>query len=93
MIHWDPGGEYIYFQRMGAPEGQEERGVWRVPMDGGQPEQLDWSFGDECILSGFHPSGRRVALTCSEGEGGDEVWVMEDFLPGPEENESGRRAP
>jgi Tol biopolymer transport system component len=93
MIHWAPGGEYIYFQRMGAPEGQEERGVWRVPMDGGQPEQLDWSFGDECILSGFHPSGHRVALTCSEGEGGDEVWVMENFLPGPEENESGRRAP
>lgn len=93
MIEWGPDGEYIYYQRMGGSRNAELSGFWRVPTAGGAPERLAWNDADDCILTSIHPSGNRVALECREGEGGDEVWVMEDFLPTPEESESGRRVP
>ena len=93
MVEWGPDGRYIYYPRAGGSEHPEDKGLWRVLANGGTPEQLDWSTEVECYPTGFQPNGNRIALTCREGEGGDEVWVMEDFLPGPEAAKDGRRVP
>jgi hypothetical protein len=93
MIEWSPDGEHIYYKRIGGSKNLELRGFWRVPAAGGPPERLAWDNADRCVLTSFHPSGNRVALQCAEGEGGDEVWVMEDFLPRPVESGSERRIP
>jgi Tol biopolymer transport system component len=93
MVEWGPDGRYIYYLRSGGAENPEEKGLWRVPADGGTPEHLGWSTEVKCYLTGFQPNGNRIALMCGEGEGGDEVWVMENFLPGTEARRGERRKP
>ena len=65
-----------------------------MPLGGGEPENLDW-FEDVQArpFFRFQPGGQRVALMCAEGEGGAEVWVMEDFLPETDKTEKVRRVP
>ncbi|MFH1765709.1 MAG: hypothetical protein ABIF09_16085, partial [Gemmatimonadota bacterium] len=84
-IQWSPDGRYLYY---------EKGGLWRVPVRGGKPEKLGW-FEDAQArpFFRFQPGGSRIALMCAEGEGGAEVWVMEDFLPEANNAEKERRVP
>jgi Tol biopolymer transport system component len=83
---WGPEGRYIYYLLRGASEDDPARGLWRVPVAGGEPEQLEWATEEYIKGSGtrnpvvFHPDGRRIALT--RRQQGAEIWVMEGFLPG-----------
>jgi hypothetical protein len=87
-IQWGPSGRYLYYVD------NDGRELWRVPVRGGEPELLDWLNTFRALpYIRFQPGGSKVALTCREGEGGVEVWVMEDFLPGPEDAQDERRAP
>jgi Tol biopolymer transport system component len=80
FIEWSTDGRQIYFVRLGGSEAEEEKGLWRIPAGGGEPEPLEWLMESGALMLRFHPDGRRVALTRVEGSGA-EVWVMEDFLP------------
>ena len=87
-IQWSPDGRYLFYADSQA------RNLWRVPADGGEPEQLDWLEENHASpFIRFQPGGSRVALSCYEGEGGGEVWVMEGFLPDPEAAGEERREP
>jgi Tol biopolymer transport system component len=87
-IQWSPDGRYLFYADSQA------RSLWRVPADGGEPEQLDWLEENQALpFIRFQPGGSRVALSCYEGEGGGEVWVMEGFLPDPEAAGEERREP
>ena len=87
-IQWSPDGRYLFYADSHA------RNLWRVPADGGEQEELDWLEENQALrFIRFQPNGSRVALSCSEGEGGGEVWVMEDFLPEPDAAPSERREP
>ena len=87
-LQWGPNGRYLYYV---SGDGE---GLWRVSPEGGEPEKLDWFEEVRGVgFFRFQPGGQRVALMCAEGEGGSEVWVMEDFLPEPEDPQGERRVP
>ena len=75
-LAWTVDGRYVLFgiRRRGQPEAPEE--LWRVPVEGGEPQRLLETDGLSDIS--VHPDGRRIAFT-----GGwiqMEVWAMENFL-------------
>jgi Tol biopolymer transport system component len=81
---WGPDGRHIYYMLRGQ-RGQSEddpvRGLWRMPVTGGEPQKLGWAteaYLGEASLR-FHPDGSRIALV--RRQEGAEVWVMESFLP------------
>lgn len=75
-IAWTPDGESVIYRN-----GTE---IWSVPRIGGSPVKLNWPI-EETLMSGMsHPrfsaDGRRIAFDAEDGE--EELWVMENFLPG-----------
>jgi Tol biopolymer transport system component len=81
-IQWSPDGRHLYY---------ESGGLWRVPVDGGLPEKLEWfEQAHATSFFRFQPSGQRVALMCAVGQDASEVWVMENFLPSDASGEPGR---
>ena len=82
---WGPEGRHIYYVLRGTSEDDPARGLWRVPIAGGEPEKMVWAAEEYLNGSGtrspvqFHPDGSRIALV--RRQQGAEVWVMEDFLP------------
>jgi len=76
-LSWTPDGDNIIVGAPDAPDKPDQ--LWIIPVDGGELRKLDL----EARVSQFslHPNGRRVAFTRHEPGGGEEVWVMENFLP------------
>jgi len=72
-VTWSTDGRYVFYVR----PWDGTRGLWRVPVSGGPPEEVELSG----IWTGisFHPDGRRIAYETKQE--GAEVWVMENFLP------------
>lgn len=95
VVEWSHDGSYIYYVLWGYPEEDPSRGLWRVPADGGESEQLGWYMEfDVKQIPSFHPDGRQIGFTV--GKFGAEVWVMEDFLPSHatrSEKKENRRVP
>jgi Tol biopolymer transport system component len=90
VLMWAPDGRAVFVTaiRAGA-EGDRQRDVWRVPLDGSAPQKLDLDlaslgrpFNSDQRMR-VHPDGRRVAFAAAEPAKADEVWVLENFLPTP----------
>jgi Tol biopolymer transport system component len=90
VLMWAPDGRSVFVTaiRAGA-EGDRQRDVWRVPIDGSAPQKLDLDlaslgrpFNSDQRMH-VHPDGRRVAFAAAEPAKADEVWVLENFLPPP----------
>ena len=73
---WTPDGGHLLF----AKRRNEATELWRIPVEGGEPENLGLAMGKIEHLS-IHPDGRRIAFTGPGPSSGDEVWVMENILP------------
>jgi Tol biopolymer transport system component len=74
-VQWTPDGNYVLYAEI--VHGDEWRtNVWRVPVDGGEPEYL-WTVGEGKYGSWFElsPDGKQIALTTYTQE--NEIWVME----------------
>jgi HAMP domain-containing protein len=58
--------------------------IWSVPRVGGIPRKLEWPIEESLMWAlqniRFSPDGRRIAFDAVSGE--QELWVMENFLPG-----------
>lgn len=80
-IAWSPDGRHLFFARRGI--GGKRSEVWRVPVDGGEPLKTDlsWSWRGLDFLR-VHPDGRRIAYVAEAQEAKNELWVLENFLPG-----------
>ena len=83
-ISWTPDGKYIYF--VIRPPGnsvreqeQNECSLWRIPVEGGEPEKLGLEMSQREHLS-IHPDGQRFAFYTITTRIAA-VWVMENFLP------------
>jgi Tol biopolymer transport system component len=73
---WTPDGEHIIYKYRGE--------IWSVPRAGDEPQRLEWPI-EEDLMPGlmhirFSPDGRRITFDAESGE--EELWVMENFLPG-----------
>ena len=85
-LTWTPDGRYLFF--LGNPKNEAtETGdpwwaskLWRVPVEGGEPQNLGLTMKYDTYLS-FHPDGRRIAFNgpVIRARG---VWAIENFLPG-----------
>ncbi len=71
QLTWTPDGRHLAYM--------SDAGLWRLPVEGGVPERLEWEGMDKQLDIRFHPDGQRIAFTA--GGYAFEVWVMEDFLP------------
>ena len=74
---WTPDGRYVLFVKAN-PNNQNLRSLWRVPVAGGEPEDLGLEM-DRLRHPVISADGRKIAFTA--GGSKTEVWVMENFLP------------
>jgi Tol biopolymer transport system component len=76
QIAWTPDGEHIIYRN--------DREIWSIPRIGGEPRRLEWPIEESMVGAlrriQFSPDGRRIAFDASSGQ--EELWVMENFLPG-----------
>ncbi len=76
-LSWTPDGRHVV---VGGPDaGDKPDELWRIPVGGGEPRTLN--LGVKVSHLTLHPDGRRIAFASLEPGGGQEVWVMENFLP------------
>jgi Tol biopolymer transport system component len=76
---WTPDGRYIVFFK-GIKGKDSQWQLWRVSVDGGDPEPLGLTFNGQLIGSlKINPDGHHIVI---DDVGVNlEVWVMENFLP------------
>jgi len=76
QIAWTPDGENVIYRN--------DLEIWSVPRIGGEPRRLQWPIEESLMRAmrriQFSPDGRRIAFDAESGE--EELWVMENFLPG-----------
>ena len=76
---WSPDGSYIYFLKGVRGKTPDEWHLWRVPAEGGEPQQTGLTVGRQVGGLRMHPDGRRLATT--DFKVNLEMWVMENFVP------------
>jgi len=54
--------------------------LWRLSIDGGEPELLGLPEASYRADLSAHPDGKRIAFSGGP-QGGAEIWVMENLLP------------
>ncbi len=79
-VAWTPDGLNLVFARKPNPRGSRTE-LWRVPVQGGEPQKLDLGADDIRDLR-LHPDGRHIAFTA--GNDRQEVWALSNFLPAAE---------
>jgi Tol biopolymer transport system component len=78
-IAWTPDGDAVLYSAYSSDDMENRRtGLWRVAVEGGEPEPIGLEMDAMQDLR-LHPDGRRLAF--AGGTGSVEVWVMENFLP------------
>lgn len=78
QLAWSPDHRHLLFVT-----GQNPPNVlWRLPLVGGEPEQLGISAPGQLMYPQVHPAGARMTFGVLE-TGASEVWALENFLPAP----------
>jgi len=77
---WTPDGKYVLFPKHVSEE-DGKRQLWRISIQGGDPEKLDIEMCGFYNMT-VHPDGTRLAFssygpTVKQAE----LWTMENFLP------------
>ncbi len=77
---WSADGKYIFMPKLSTPEQYLKWDLWRIPVDGGEPENFGLETNAIHQLSA-HPNGRYIAFS-SQGYDYElpVVWMMENFL-------------
>jgi len=78
-IAWAPDSQGVLFVKQPDTQGSKTE-LWLVPVKGGEPRKFDLIAPNMRDVR-VHPDGRHIAFT--SGADRSEVWVMENFLPGP----------
>jgi len=86
-LAWMPDGEALLFQRfIGVGPTWD---TWYLDLSGGRPQPIGLKTTGGAARLDVRPDGRSIAYT--SGTGGNELWVMEEFLPGASRSEGGIR--
>jgi Tol biopolymer transport system component len=80
---WSADGKYVFYTRRVALQDSFKFEVWRVPIDGGQPQKTGLEMPGAIDHINAHPDGVRLAFEnmASGAVSPAEVWVLENFLP------------
>ena len=78
-LAWSPDQRYLFFVKPEGGSGDGSKAVWRVPLAGGEAENIGISMNRIRGLQ-IHPDGRRLTFD-SAISAPQEVWVLENFLP------------
>jgi len=70
---WTPDGRYLVY-KIG------ER-LWRVAVDGGEPEAVSPKMAPGIWNLRIHPDGRRILFSGQLHPDNNELWALENFLP------------
>ena len=73
-LTWTPDGGSVMFVR--------ENRLWRMPVSGGPPVDMGITERARIKAPAIDPTGRRLAYSTVDSDT-NEVWVLENFLPGP----------
>lgn len=73
ILGWTPDSRRIVYS--------EQKGIWSVPAEGGEPRRLQLKVDRLRDLS-VHPDGRQILYNDSRQE--MEVWTMENLIPAVE---------
>ena len=82
-IAWTRDGRYLLYGR-NRDDSEDMVELWRIPANGGESQKLDLAMSNLMHMR-VHPDGRGIAFTGSQQPEKIEIWVMENFLPPPEE--------
>jgi Tol biopolymer transport system component len=80
FVEWTADGKHIFFPRLRQMKNGFQFGLWRIPAEGGEPQDLNLAMSYILDLSA-HPDGQRLAFD----SGGfiqkwPAIWIMENFL-------------
>ncbi|MBS3818032.1 PD40 domain-containing protein [bacterium] len=81
---WTPEGKYVLFARSNSPENDpsyigNRADLWRIPVDGGEPQNLDMTMFRFYQLS-FHPEENYLSFSSlGPKEVKPELWMIENF--------------
>jgi RNA polymerase sigma factor (sigma-70 family) len=79
-LTWTPDGRHLLFPGELKDDEAWLAELWRIPVEGGEPQNLGLTMTYRQGHPSFHPDGRRIAFT-GPGSGGGGVWAIENFLP------------
>lgn len=81
---WTPDSRSVLVAKTSGDDADRKE-LWQVPVDGSAPRRLDidvsqWITPD----GGFHlsPDGKQIVFVAATGRTGQEIWALENFLPG-----------
>lgn len=78
-LAWTPDQRYVLFVR-GSAGGAAPNVLWRVPVAGGQAEQMGLTIPGRVKSPQIDPEGRQIFFSANESSP-NEVWALENFLP------------
>jgi Tol biopolymer transport system component len=80
---WSADSKSVFYTRRVATQGSYKFEVWRLPVDGGQPQRTGLEMPGAIDHMSAHPDGEHVAFEnmAPMSVNPAEIWVMENFLP------------
>ncbi|MBI3494189.1 MAG: PD40 domain-containing protein, partial [Acidobacteria bacterium] len=75
-LSWSPNNDLLFVRGGNSAPNI----LWRVPVAGGEPEQMGISMPGQLDNPQVHPDGRRITFGVFD-TGASEVWTLERFLP------------
>lgn len=81
MVEWTADGKYILFNRRQPMKDKQEYSLWRIPAEGGEPQELNLA---SLSIQGLdaHPDGQHLVFhSLGFNWKSPAIWVMENFLP------------
>ncbi len=79
-LAFSPDGAYLYYStNLSGNFARPDPAIFRVAVDGGEPEKLDVKLDRRANALRVHPDGSRIMFTALQATG--ELWVLRNFLP------------
>jgi Tol biopolymer transport system component len=80
---WSADSKYVFYIKRSVTKDSSKFEVWRMPVDGGQPQKTGLEMPGVIDYMSAHPDGEHIAFEnmAPMSASPAEVWAMENFLP------------